>query len=89
MLPAKMPKRMEVLRDILGPPPYPEELLRPPGLKADGGLGDVRYSTAHHDQENLRTTTTNGGTRGELPAQSAPPFSHVICMGALQPACSP
>ena len=50
LLPAKMPKRLEKLREILGPPPpggYPEELLRPPGKKSEGKLGNVRYAKAH------------------------------------------
>ena len=49
-LPAKLEKRLKVLRAILGPPPkdgYPERLLLPPGKVADGGMGDVRYNKAH------------------------------------------
>ena len=71
-LPAKMPKRLAVLKAILGPPPragYPEELLRAPGLVKDGGLGDVRYSKAHHDEAQLtvRTTKTQGKIRVHQP----------------------
>ena len=59
-LPAKMPARLVVLRDILGPPPpggYPAELLLPPGKVKDGGLGKVLYCSHHVPQDEVKVTT--------------------------------
>ena len=63
MLAAKMPKRREQLRKILGPPPWDPKLLRPAkkgGKKADGFLGNVRISNAHFVDGELSVTTNPG-----------------------------
>jgi hypothetical protein len=55
VLPAKMSKREPVLRKLLGPRPWPEELLREwkGGKFSEGWLGDVRYCKIHLDKENM------------------------------------
>lgn len=75
-LPAKMDKRKEMLRAILGPAPkdgYPEELLRPPGKVAGGGLGDVRVSKAHFDENDLRIASASASGKVRVHRAGAKP----------------
>ena len=54
-LPAKMPKREQWLQTLLGADrkKWPEELLRPPGKKSEGGLGNVRVAKAHFEKDGV------------------------------------
>ena len=74
-LPAKMPARLVVLRDILGPPPggYPAELLLPPGKVKDGGLGKVLYCSHHvpHDEVKVTTNPSDGKLRKQVAGTGA------------------
>ena len=103
-LPAKMSKREPVLRKLLGPRPWPEELLREwkkGGKFSEGWLGDVRYCKVHLDEENMdiRQTMSKSKDGAAIGAHTwpaalarAPPAPSPSSMGAISallPKCFP